>query len=323
MESTEQAQAERLQWLAERQQGIGGSDAAALFGVNPWQSLLSLYESKVADTVDDEPDNTSQWLGRKLEGAVRDVYREKTGRVVGPGVRMARHPDLPFMIANTDGTIISAAEYDGEGVYEGKTTSIFNGREWDEGVPLYYQIQCQHYLAVTGLAYASVAVLVLGSRDPFKWKDVPRNDDFIEVLQEREHAFWHQHVLPRKPPSADGTKATAAAIAKLYPSDNGRVMILPPDAATWHRQRAKVQKAIGFLEKRKRELDNAIKAEIGSDSFGAVVNDDGEVTGGWSFRTKHRKEYTVPELEYRELRSASVKTIKGILHDQMRVKVED
>ena len=39
-------QMERDKWLAVRQSGIGGSDAAAAIGLNPYKSPLSLWMEK-------------------------------------------------------------------------------------------------------------------------------------------------------------------------------------------------------------------------------------------------------------------------------------
>ncbi len=313
MEATS-AQAVRLQWLVDRQQGIGGSDAAALFGVNPFQSPFALYQSKVTKVIDDS-DTPAQYWGRKLEPVVREAYAELVDREVGPGAVLAKHPELTFMLANTDGTIAPVEQYDGEGVYEGKTTNVFNAGQWDEGVPLYYQVQVQHYLSVLDLQWASVAVLVLGARDPFKWADVPRNESFISALQEREHSFWYDYVEPRVPPPTDGTKATKRALGLLYPKDNGRVIILPPQATEWDRKRKKIAKVAKVLEERKAVVDNALRAAIADHSYGAILDEEGDVVAGYSFRA--RKDGA------RSLRAASHKTVGGVLRDQLANDEED
>ena len=316
MEATKQ-QDERLQWLKGRQSGIGGSDAASLFGVNPFQSPFALWESKVSELVIEEEGTPAQYWGSKLEGAIREAYAEKTGREVVDGVTLARHPEHDFMIANTDGMILNVDGHDGPGTYEGKTTNVFNARAWDEGAPLYYQVQTQHYMEVLDHSWASIAVLMMGSRDPFHWRDLERNQGFIGALQEREYDFWHRYVVPRVPPPVDGEKSTRKALHKLFPSDNGRVIILPPGAIELHTERQSLQSSLRTMQARREEIDNELKLAIGEHSYGAIV-DNGEVVAGYSFREQTRKETVQRACKFRSLRSASPKTVGGILHDQMK-----
>lgn len=265
---------ERAAWLAKRREGIGGSDSAILFGCNPWQSAFALYQDKVGELVDDTDTPATFW-GRKLEPAVREAYGEILGRRVLPGVENARHPEIDFMLANTDGEVQPVAVHDGPGVYEGKTTSVFNAAQWDNDVPLYYQVQVQHYLAVTGLQWGSVACLIMGKRDPFVWRDVERNDRFIEALQDRVHTFWLKHVVPRVPPPVDESSSTDKALRLLHPKDNGRLIMLPSEAASWWDRRQDVKKEIKELAKEEQLLTNRLREAIGPASYAMFESGEG------------------------------------------------
>ena len=264
---------ERAAWLAGRKQGIGGSDAAILFDCNPWQSAYHLYQDKVGAIEDDEDTPAAFW-GRKLEGTVREAYCEILGRQVVDGVTNAVHPELSFMLANTDGKVLEVPDQDGDGVYEGKTTTVFNARNWETDVPLYYQVQVQHYLSVLDLQWGSVACLIMGQRDPFVWKDVERNDRFIEALQEREHHFWHRHVLARVPPPVDGSLSTERALKLLHPKDSGRLIMLPAQVQEWWTERQAIKSKMKDLEATERELGNKLRDALGDASYGMF--DDGE-----------------------------------------------
>ncbi|MCP1399259.1 putative phage-related endonuclease [Bacillus cereus] len=39
------------QWLEARKSGIGGSDAAAIAGLNKWSSPIRVYYDKISETV--------------------------------------------------------------------------------------------------------------------------------------------------------------------------------------------------------------------------------------------------------------------------------
>jgi putative phage-type endonuclease len=290
LQTTAQAEAaaERTAWLAARKKGIGGSDAAVLFDCNPWASRFTLYQDKIGAAVDDKETPATYW-GRKLESTVREAYGEILGREVSDGVTMAKHEEHGFMLANTDGTVHPIPTQDGPGVYEGKTTSVFLAANWEDDVPLYYQVQVQHYLAVLGLAWASIACLVMGQRDPFVWRDVERNDRFIEALQEKEHAFWHGNVLARVEPPVDGSKSTTKAIKLLHPHDSGRLIMLPTEAGVWWDEREQVSGEIKDLEARKDLLSNQLRHAVGPASYGAIADEDGVIISGVSCKTQNSR----------------------------------
>lgn len=248
--------------------------------VNRWQSRFSLYTKKVAE-IEDDDDNPTLELGRRLEPFVRETYAEKVGRTVTSGFTLLEHPEYDFMLANTDGRISPVPEHDGEGVYEGKTQSTFAKHDWKQEAPLLYRVQLQHYLAVTGLKWGSFACFELGAFDWFHWGDEERNERFIDALVEEEWKFWRDHVLPRVPPDPDGSPATTKALKLLHPNDNGRVIFLPPEAHGWLAERSEIAAQMKDLKKRQAEIDNKIRAAMGDNSYGAL--EDG---GGIAYKTQ-------------------------------------
>lgn len=279
---------DRVQWLKERKRGIGGSDAATLFDVNPWASRFSLYHDKVSSIVDDTDSPAQEW-GRRFEPVVRQAYEEKLGRVVSPGSTLQTHPEFAFMLANTDGRIEPCREHDGYGVYEGKTAwrdmYVQSAEAWDDGVPLYYQIQVQHYMAVLGYEWASVACFVMGKSDPFVWRDVERNERFIAALVAREHDFWTKHVLAREPPPADESKATSKAIRLLYPEDSGKTIVLPPEATGWWQRKAELAAEIKTLETEAEAIKDKIRLLMGDAAYGVLPGLD----SGVSYKSQRRR----------------------------------
>lgn len=43
----------RTEWLRLRKSGIGGSDAGAVCGVNPYSSAMKIYKDKVSDDIEE------------------------------------------------------------------------------------------------------------------------------------------------------------------------------------------------------------------------------------------------------------------------------
>ena len=56
----------RQEWLRLRKEGIGGSDAGAVCGLNPYASPMSVYRDKTSDETE-EKDNEAMRQGRDLE----------------------------------------------------------------------------------------------------------------------------------------------------------------------------------------------------------------------------------------------------------------
>ena len=206
----------RNDWLAFRQKGIGSSDAAVAIGISPYKSPLALWLEK---TNRQEPEDLSTkeavFWGTTLEPILAEVYQERTGKKVRRVPQILQHPKEPYMLANLDRAI------EGGGILEIKTAGLRSERQWEEGVPFAYQIQVLHQLAVTGKAWADVAVLMGGQE--FRIYRVERDEARITALIDRERQFWH-YVTNDTPPPVDGSESSHKALAALYPCDDAPVV---------------------------------------------------------------------------------------------------
>ncbi|HHT8994846.1 TPA: YqaJ viral recombinase family protein [Burkholderia cenocepacia] len=217
----------RDDWLAVRRTGIGGSDAAAAVGLNPYMSALELWLDKTgrADALPrpDPADTTSPtYWGTLLEPIVAAVYTQQTGNKIRKVNAVLRHPSIPFMLANIDREIVGARDVQ---ILECKTAGEFGTRLWRDGVPEYVQIQVQHQLAVTGKTAAHVAVLLCGQA--LEVRRIERDDALIGRLVELEARFW-RFVETDTPPPADGSESADRALRHLYPG-NGETIDFSDD----------------------------------------------------------------------------------------------
>lgn len=199
----------REEWLQLRRQGIGGSDAAAIVGLNPYSSAFQVYCDKVGLLPETE-DNEAMRQGRDFEAYVAERFEEATGKKVRRCNNIITNPSYPFMLANVDRLVVGE-----KAGLECKTTSVFNKADFESGdVPPQYYVQCQHYMAVTGYPKWYLAVLVLNRG--FYWYEIPYNEDDVSVLVDAEREFWEKYVVPRKEPAPDGSPKAAEAIRQLY-----------------------------------------------------------------------------------------------------------
>ncbi|MFP6557803.1 YqaJ viral recombinase family protein [Paraburkholderia sp. B3] len=212
----------REDWLEVRKNGIGGSDAAAAVGLNPYMSPLELWLIKTgrdANLARPDPDDTTEpvYWGSLLEPIVAASYTKQTGNRVRRVNAVLRHPAIPFLLANIDREVIGTP---GVQILECKTAGEFGARLWREGVPEYVQVQVQHQLAVTGKQAADVAVLLCGQK--LEVHRIERDDDLIARLISLEAAFW-RFVETDTPPPADGSDSADRALRCLYPGTGGTV----------------------------------------------------------------------------------------------------
>jgi len=183
---------DRAAWLEQRRTGIGGSDAAAVLGISKWRTPLSVWLDKTGQADAVEENDSMRW-GTLLEPVIRQEYAQRTGReIVMPG--LIRHPQREWMLATPDGVSRDNR------VVEIKTARSADG--WGEPgsdqVPEDYLIQVQHYMAVTALPVADIAVLIGGS--DFRIYTVESDAELQEMLVAAEDAFWRT-VVERTPPA--------------------------------------------------------------------------------------------------------------------------
>lgn len=93
------------EWLKLRKQGIGGSDAGAVCGVNPYSSPMKVFRDKTSDETE-EINNEAVRQGNDLEDYVAQRFMEAAGKKVRRSNAMYRSEKYPFMIADVDRLVV-------------------------------------------------------------------------------------------------------------------------------------------------------------------------------------------------------------------------
>lgn len=196
-------------WLRLRKSGIGGSDAGAICGVNPYSSAMTVFNAKTSEEIE-ELDNEAVRIGHDLEDYVAQRFMEATGLKVRKSNFMYRSRRHPFMIADVDRLVVGQ-----DAGLECKTASAYNADRWAEGnIPLHYVMQCYHYMAVTGKRTWYIAAIILGRE--FTYRKLEWDDELINSLIGIEEAFWNDHVVPGIIPPPDGSKACDEVIGQYF-----------------------------------------------------------------------------------------------------------
>lgn len=215
----------REEWLKYRKRGIGGSDVAAILGISKWKSAVGLWLDKTNQANEPEEENEAMQWGNIMEPVIRNHFAEVMGKPVVEVKAMLRHPEYPFMLANVDGVTVD--DGGNPAILEIKTASEYKRDEWDDDIPAYYQTQVQHYLCVTGVGKAYVAVLIGGNS--FKVFEVDANAEVQQMLIAVEREFWGK-VQNMVRPEIDGSDASTGLLDRAYRGGISEQIVLPEEA---------------------------------------------------------------------------------------------
>lgn len=244
------------EWLRYRKKGIGGSDAGAVCGLNPYRSAIEVYFDKTTDEVE-EIDNEAMRQGREFEDYVARRFMEATGKKVRRANAMFYDEQYPFMLADVDRMVV------GENAgLECKTASPFMADKWKgEEIPLSYQIQCYHYMSVCNADAWYIAVLIYGKE--FKFYKLERDEQVIQDLIRIEKDFWENYIQKGQLPDPDGSKTADSILAEYYKESKRETIRLSGfDERLMRRQ--ELVEVMGRMEKEKNQIEQELKQYLGN-----------------------------------------------------------
>lgn len=255
------------EWLKIRTLGIGGSDAGIIAGCNPYRSIFELWQEKRGEIPVREEESEVTHFGKVLEDVVRKEFIQRTGLMVRKKNSILRSKEYPFMIADVDGII---SELDGTySIFEAKTAIEFKNNDWKNGeIPKAYQLQVQHYLAVTGFQKAYIAVLVGGNK--FYWTEVYRDEQLIKMLVSMESHFWHC-VKTGEEPDVDASKATSLYLGTKYSNPKvDSVIDLDEQMLSAIEKYEQIKVELDSLTEQKQLIENQLKSALAENEAGRV-----------------------------------------------------
>lgn len=182
--------------------GIGASEIAAICGLNPFASPWDVWLRKTGQVAEFEGNAFTEW-GHRLEPAIRQKYADDTGLMVRVPHESMFSMERPWARATPDG-IAFDKRASTEHLLQCKNVGTWIGKSWENGPPVYVQLQEQWEMYVTGLGRADVAALIGGS--DYRVFTVHRDDKSIADLLTIADDFWRK-VETRTPPSVDDSDA--------------------------------------------------------------------------------------------------------------------
>lgn len=194
---------DRSEWLHGRSTGLGGSDAAAAIGRNPWKDNHRLWEEKTG-RVDPEDISGKDVViyGNDVEEPLRQIYKAKHWQDMDvhymKNVTLQSRSD-PVLRYSPDGLLVERST-GRKGILEIKTSRInraMDREKWNERIPENYLIQVLHGMLVTGFEFADLFAELTYSADYAALREyrIERADyeDFLADLKSELLDFW-KHV---------------------------------------------------------------------------------------------------------------------------------
>jgi len=279
-----------------RSKGIGGSEVAAVCGLNPYMRPIDVYLTKIGAAEFEETFHTER--GTFIEEGLIKWYahRYKRAKIDFPGTLI--HADHPLVIATPD------AVADDKCVVEIKAPHWRTADQWGEPesdeIPDYYLPQTQWEMAVTGKKQADVVAFIDGN---IQRHQVLFSQRLFEALLEQAERFWRNHVVARKPPPEDGSDSYSEFLAKQFPrSDEKKI----------ESNDAEVVQLVKRYSHAKKAEEAAFEAKSKArQSLEKIIGNHAGICGAWgSISFKHNRDSVVTD--YKALCSSLKPTAAAI-----------
>lgn len=202
----------REEWLKARKNTIGGSDAAAVLGVNPWMTNVDLWELKTGQKEQKDVSNVPVvQYGTRAEAPLRELFKldHPELNVMYEENNLWSNPRYPFAHYSADGWVYD--KYTARsGILEIKTAEMLGKSswlKWEDGIPQNYLCQICQGLAVTVKDFAILKAqlkywkddrLFITTRE-YRYEREDLADD-IEYLMTAEEQLWEGIQSGKRPP---------------------------------------------------------------------------------------------------------------------------
>lgn len=296
------------QQIADRKLGCGGSDIAAILGLDRFRQAVDVFMEKTgAVEPDDLSNNDSVQMGNLIEDAIGKLGARRQQYEVQRVNQTIIHPKYDWARANIDRRVVGADPKRGVEIkMVGMSASGAWGPHMTSQIAEYYEPQVRWYQFVTDWPAWDVFAWI-GGQD-LRIYEMQNDPEWNEMVLDIVHDFWHENVLKNVPPEFDYDHPRAAELLKrMYGSTDGTMRELGEDIAYWHQVKLDAEREA----KRYQAVVDGAKAHIMHAMGNAAV---GILPDGTGYTRKQItvKEHTVAASSYVRLshtkKPAGVKT---------------
>lgn len=250
---------DRDRWLAEHNNGIGASEAAAVCGQSRYSNPIKVWQQKTGNA-DPLLPTFKMRLGLAVEDLIKDEWCQQEGRDLAVShPPMYAHAEHGFIRATPDAIIDPACEE----LLECKSTSnpAVLGQQGTDELPTDWLYQAQQQMLVTGAAVVHFAVLV--NLNVLKTFVVDRSEVLQQHIIDREAEFWEWVKARTVPPLDWADSQTPSLVRDLYRTVNNVRILFPGELVMDYSRRLEVCEEIKQLEQEKELLTAKMLAAMG------------------------------------------------------------
>ncbi|MFH1568506.1 MAG: YqaJ viral recombinase family protein [Gemmatimonadota bacterium] len=269
---------DRATWLEARATGVGGSDVAAVLGLDA-ERHDAVWAEKAYKLIDeDDTPGMAALVGIHMEPFIANLYAEQ----LVDGCQVVECPMLrdsmrPWMLANPDRLVVDGGGCIIRGL-EIKRPTVFSRSAWDGQVPLRALLQCAWYMEITGVPEWDLAVLI-GDVD-LRIHRVTHDADLAGQVVDIVSEWWHRYVLTRTMPPPTTVAQWRSRIETANPVSLGGVVEATPADERVAAELDGAQVMRRMFTERIDYLKTLLQARLGSA--------DRLVGDGWSFNRSRR-----------------------------------
>jgi putative phage-type endonuclease len=254
--------ADRTQWLEARKKGLGGSDIAAVMGLNPFKGPIDVWMEKTGRETRDVESDAITW-GRHLEDPIAEFYRTRNEvKFIRLNNPLAVHPKHQFLMASPDRILYPKSLREG---LEVKTAGLRMAHKWgEEGtdeIPEEYLMQCHHCMTVLDFEAWHVAALI-GGQD-YREYTIARDEEISESIVHIANEFWENYVLEDRPPPLDASDGCRRFLDRFKKTSGAILEASDPEAVSKLENLKKISQDLRALESAYTLAQHEVMALIG------------------------------------------------------------
>lgn len=245
-----------------RKQGIGGSEIAAIVGLNPFSGPLEVYLAKTEGRAFEGNFHTER--GTFLEDGAARWWAHRNGATMRE-VGTIQHPDAPIVMCTPDrlAKLPDGSELDVSVKVPSRRSEEHWGENGTDDVPEQYLVQLQWELFILAKLEGITRGVIVAPFDDLAAYPVAADLELQGMLVSAAEKFWMDHVEKRVPPPVDGSDFSSEWLQKRFPRVTRDVVQAPSEAETIARELARTKAAFRGLCARKDELENQLCELIG------------------------------------------------------------
>jgi predicted phage-related endonuclease len=241
-----------------RKAGIGGSDVAAILGLDEYRDPFSVWAEKRGQ-YERPPATARMKLGKLFERGIIEYYSELTGRETRFVDETYRSESREWMVYTPDALCI----HERRGV-DAKLVAWDQRRQWGptpDDIPARVQLQVRYYMAAMDYPLWDIAAL-LDMAEPLIYT-FERDPEIEEAMLELCERFYRDYILGDKQPPIGASDDSTEYLRQRFPRQRTNLREAEPNEVELLELYAQIRHDDRAITDERVRVENEIKLAIG------------------------------------------------------------